>query len=208
MQELCIFFTVRLRLPSENLLFFSIYRSDNFWGGSCSPLTEQMGNLKIFHSRTLAHSHPPFKFFITKFIATICYGYVYKLNGSTLTTHCRIQRRCKDWCENHITSTFYCPCYKVFHNSPVFFTEYFHMIIICQTVAVEPFGMWNIQFRKYGIQHLQRNMKLTKFLIVICFLQNDFYRIFTCFCVSCRLQIHPQTSPLTGYQRKSKFRNI
>ena len=198
MHEIPVLGTCGICIPSKQLHQLSVFFSHNLGGHGGAPLTEQMRDLKILDSAAAAHLHPAFKFIIAKLISVSGHFHIYQLHRQTFSAHRRIQRRSKYRRQQHIAFTFYSQPDKIFHYSPVFFAEYFHMVIIRQTVRMKPFGVGNRHGGKRGIQHLQRYHGGTQHLTLSYHINLNGIR--SGFQIFGTFQIHPKAVPVSRHQ--------
>ena len=197
MQELTVFFSCCFCVPSKQLHQFSIFLTHNLRSHRCSPLAEQMRNLIIFDTTAFTHIYPSLELIETEGISVLCHMYIYQLYGTSLSTDCCIQRRGKYRRQQHVTFSFYGCAYKIFHNLPVFLTEHFHAVIICQTIRMKPLCVWYCQLRKFCIYYmnqLYRTAQNFSFHYHI-----HFYGMVSG-SESCGVHIDPKTLPLSADQ--------
>ena len=114
-----------------------------------------MRHFKMRNSGKAADSDPTLQFRKIEAVGIPVLADVQQLNRRALATHRSVQRRCKYGCQNCIDATRRVQADKVFQNLPVLFAEGFYMIIVCQTVGMEPFRMQKLLGRKRRIDHMQ-----------------------------------------------------
>ena len=141
LQKFPVFLTASSSLPSEDFTFLSVDSADDLRRRLRAPLAEQMRDFKISDPTAPAHFHPLPEPVISKLISLVRHGHIHQLHGAPFPIHSRIQRRRKYRRKQHITPPFDRVTDKIFYDLPMPLTEYFHTVIFCQTIAVEPFRM-------------------------------------------------------------------
>ena len=133
-QKFCVFRTARIRLPAEDPPILSIFCPKDLRRAFGAPLGKQVGNLIINDAAPPAHLHPPPQLFKSKHPVTILKHHICQLYRKSVTSDRRIQRRRKHRRQDHVALSFDGCTDKILGDPPVFFAEYFHLIIFRQTV--------------------------------------------------------------------------
>ena len=154
-QKIRIFRALCVRVPAKLMAKRAVLPDHNLRCALSAPLGKQMRHFKMRNSGKAANSDPALQFRKIEAIGITVLADVQQLNRRALAADRSVQRRCKYGCQNRIDATRRIQADKVFQNLPVFFAERFYMIIVCQTVRMEPFRMQKLLRRKRRIDHMQ-----------------------------------------------------
>ena len=93
-------------VPSKDLLLFSIHHRHDLRRVFCSPLGEEMADLKIFDPAGLAEIDPLLHPVKTETVISVFYPHVQKLGRRPLYAYRRVKSRSKERRQDHIASPF------------------------------------------------------------------------------------------------------
>ena len=153
-QEVAIFFAVRIGLPAEDALFFSVNFGDYLRRMLRAPLGKQMRHFEIFDSAASAHIYPSVELVEAELVAVLCLFDIDKLNGRSLSPDFGIKRRSKKRSKNEIDSVIRGVPDIVFNYIPVLFAENIDFIICRKAVAVKPHSAHKFLLRKLCVDNI------------------------------------------------------
>ena len=142
LQKRLILRAQRQIVPAKDLTVLSIDSSHDLGTGLRAPLREQVGNFKINDTMLLTETDPACQLGKIKGIRAVCQRNIHQLQRCAFAADLRIQRQGKDGGEDHILAALRRQTDMVFHNFPVLFTEDRQLVVVSQTITMEPAGIF------------------------------------------------------------------
>ena len=198
MQKFLILAACRRSIPAEQHLLHAVDHPDDLRSCDRSPLRKEMGHLKITDPVFFAHHNPALQIRKIKHIAVCRLFHLYELHRRAFLADCSIQWRSKLWCQNHIDATVRCRRHKMLNNLPVLLREYRHMVVVCQTVHIEPLcpnQLLCLQYRSED-RHLCLDTRQYLSIRLLCIRKRNAHRIRPRRRIRRSLQIDPEAVPL------------
>ena len=130
----------RVGLPSEDLLVFAVNGSHYLGCVLCSPLSEEVSDLKVLDSDSVAHIHPSVDEVEVEGVFTVLNGYTDELVGESLAAYLGVERRSEGGGEKEVDAVSMSGSCKVLNDLPVLLAPYLYVVVVCEGVAVEPLG--------------------------------------------------------------------
>ena len=128
----------RVGLPAEDLLVLAVHGSHNLGRVLCSPLSEEVSDLKILDSDSVTHIYPSVKKVEVEGILAVFNGYTNELVGESFAANLSVEGRSEGGGEKKVNTVLMCHTCEVFYDLPVLFAPYLYVIILSKRVAVEP----------------------------------------------------------------------
>ena len=154
LQKTHVFGICGIRVPAEDALVFSVYRSHNLWGVHGTPLSEQMADLKVFYTRAVANVDPTVEQGKVKAENSVLDGDSEQLCGKALLAGISVKRGCYKRCQEHIyTVGNGCFC-EILNNLPMTLRPDLAAVIMRQGIAMEPIGADQGLRRNFGVDYL------------------------------------------------------
>ena len=138
-QEVCILFTDRVGVPAKIFLVTSIDLNDDLGSSLCAPLSKEVRNFEVFNAALQSKVDPTVE--LVKIECEFAFGNkldVNKLSGKTLTANVCVKLGSEYGGQNHVDAVANSNLHEVFNVLPVLFGKSLNVVIVCNTVCVEP----------------------------------------------------------------------
>ena len=184
------------RVPSEDLLFLTVYYRHHLRRILRSPLGEQVRHLIILNTAGFTQVNPPLQPVKSEGIFSVLHFHLDQLRRCPLQTHRRIKRRRKERSQHHIAASFHIFMEIILKQLPVLLGEYLHMIIVRQTIRMHPLRMNKRKLRQNRTDH--RKLHHRRAYCFAFFHQLDLDLVISRFDLFRHIYVDPQAPPLIG----------
>ena len=153
-QECRILIAVRVRVPAKEFLVLAVHGCHDLRRVLCSPLSEEMRYLNVFNSASVEHIYPAVEQGKVKGILATVTLHTHELSGSSLTAYRSIERGSEDGGQKHIDAVLSRRSCEVLYDLKVPVRPYLEVVVVCQTVRVEPLCKVDVLIGKHRVDDL------------------------------------------------------
>ena len=196
--ERAVGLAVRRRVPAEYALILAVHRRHDLGRGVSAPLREEVGDLIVFHAAALGHIHPAAQLVKAEGVNAVIDVNVHQLRGQALRAHAGVQRWGVRGHHNHVDPPLHGGAHEVFRNAPMLLGEHRHMIIVAQSVVMEPLRVDERLMRQAAGQYAHRLRALDRLVLGLVGGQLDRDRVIARLHLAIRLHVDPQRVPLAA----------
>ena len=203
--ERAVGLAVRRRIPAEYAPVFAIHRRHDLGRGVSAPLRKEVGDLIVLHAAALGHIHPAAQLVKAEGVNAVIDVNIHQLHGQALRAHAGVQRRGVRGHHDHVDAPLHGSAHEVFRNAPMLLGEHRHMIIVAQSVVMEPLRVNERLMRQAAGQYAHRLRAPDRLVLAYSGGQLNRDRVIARLDLAVRLHVDPQCVPLAAARAQIVF---